>query len=233
MRTIGFMSENNRRFYFLLLLPVIGLLFLKCAEPVQKGVDHTDDEQIIREIYGRYTNAIGKGNGIEASSFLSEESIIYYNALIDLVLHADSNTLALTEPLICFTALAIKHTVDWKVLRPMSGKDLFAFAIANGMIGKDSDKTNLGDITFKNDTIVEAMVMLNQNKTNQSQRMIKQNGTWRVDLQPTLLQNELALKQALQQFGGNPTQKLCAYFKAAFGTDPDRTLWLPVDRFNR
>ncbi len=233
MGIIGYTGNNSRLNYFLLLFPVIGLMFLKCAEPVKNGVDHTQHVQAIREIYGRYTNAIGTGNGLEAASYLSEESTVYYNALIDLVLHADSSKLALTDPLVCFSALAIKQTVDWKVLRPMAGKDLFAFAIANGMIGRDSEKTTLGDMAFKNDTVVEAVVLLNNNKTNQVQRMLKQNGTWRVDLQLLLSQNESALQQSLQQFEGNQIQKLTAYFKAAFGTYPDRTLWLPVERFNR
>lgn len=216
---------------------ILGQVLISDCDTKPEGKANPDNTQTpakeIIEAYDNYKNAVSNADGQKAAGLVAGKTIQYYNALIGLVLEADSGKLILTGPLEKFTVLAIRQTVDWKILRTMEGKDLFAYAIANGMIGKGISKTTIGNIELKNDALARAELLIEGKQTNKFTYFYREEGRWRVDLMEQFKENELSLRKTIYQPNLSETQCLVLFYKKTFGVNPGKEIWLPVKWFEK
>ncbi|MCC6370927.1 MAG: hypothetical protein IT236_07985 [Bacteroidia bacterium] len=213
------------------------LLIIQACDsaPVKESIPviTSDTEKEVRNAYDAYKTAILNGDGEGTSKLVSSNTMQYYGTLLDMVLTADSNKLMLEGLLEKFTVLAIRQTVDWGRLRAMSGKELFVYAIENGMIGKDAAKTSIGNIEYKNDNLVIGEILKDGIPTNVYTDFKREDGKWRVNFQTLLKANEKSLRNMMQQPGLTENECLLAFFKSVFGVAPSREMWLPVKAYNK
>lgn len=203
------------------------------TKPEKEIEDNSRIEKEINSAYENYKRSFANGNGLETANLVCKNTMVYYNSLHDLVLRADSNKLALSGLFERFTVLAIRQTVDWGRLRAMSGNDLFAYAVENGMIGKNVAYTNIGNIVLKNNNLARAELIVGGKPTQKYINFYREDGRWRVDLLEMLTENGKSLKKMIEQPGVNESESLVLFFEKTFGKAPAHELWLPVMQYNK
>lgn len=220
-----------------LVLFTLIFVFTSCgrpvAEPEKNKAKSVELDGELHKVYDGYKNAVLNGNGGEAAYFISSNTISYYSSVLDLVQNADSSKLILCGLLEKFTVLAIRQTVDWGRLRAMNGKDLFIYAIENGMIGKDISKSSLGEVEHKHGNLASGELLIDLNHTKKHVLFYKEDGRWRLDLIDILKENGENLNKMMGQPGLNENIRMVLFFKQVFGREPSRELWLPVKLYNK
>ena len=220
---------------YMLVLTMVLILYSCSQQTEPETTSHAEAglNGELSDVYEGYKNAVLNGNGEGAAYYVSSQTIIYYDKLLDLVQNADSSKLVLAGLFEKFTVLAIRQTVDWARLRAMNGKDLFIYAIQNGMIGKNISKTSLGDGEYKNDHFTKGELMANKKPTGKYMLFYREDGRWRLDLLDMLRENGKNLDKMMGHPELNETQRMVLFFKQVFGREPSREIWLPVKLYNK
>lgn len=224
------------RLFKLCMLSFFLACFFACESPPaneQSEKTNTSHEQELQQVYTNFKTAVVNGNGTEASKLISANTIRYYDSLLDLVLNADSSKLVLAGLLEKFTVLAIRHTVDWGRLRAMDGKQLFIYAIENGMIGKDLSNYDVGRIEMKNENLATAELLIKGKQTQKNTNFYRENGRWRLDMLEMLNENSKSLKQMMGQPSSDENICMMLFFEKVFGQKPGYQLWLPVKIYSK
>jgi len=226
---------NEISTYNLLKRIIISVLIIFIAScnstptPEKENLEYTALEKQLRQSYNLYKNKVSKGNGVEVVKCVSSNTIRYYSSLLYMVNNADSLKLESADLLVKFSVLAIRHTLNWGMLRAMDGEKLFIYAIENGLIGRETSKTEIGAIKFKDDNNASGELVMNGKSTGIFTDFIKENGVWKVDLISLLRANELGLKKMIQQQNKTENQSIMFILKQTFGSEPEHEVWNPTN----
>ncbi len=113
----------------------------------------------IKSCYDRYRQAVIDQDGTAAVACVDLNTIQYYDQIIRLACYADSVQLDSLNIIDKTTVFRLKAVVDGPILCKMEGRDLLAYSIDEGMIGKNSVlRSDIGRVKFQ-DSIVRARVV--------------------------------------------------------------------------
>ncbi len=233
MKNTKFFSHINFNSYLIIL---VALFFIKCSTKTEDLTTPVSKEPEIDKInlcYNEFRGALIRGDGLTCSNLVNDATIKYYQSILDLVLTADSSKLVLSSLLDKFNVLAIRQSVDWNRLRAMNGNDLLSHAIENGMIGKNFDKLNLGDVQLIDKIQARAELVVDNKKIGKHINFDNENGQWKIDLINMLNDNEANLKKMISKFGVSDHEGLLILFEKTFGNKPSKEIWLPVKWYNK
>jgi hypothetical protein len=208
------------------------LLFAACnPSPIaeQNISENADEEKKIRQVYENYKSTVSAAKGKETAQVISSNTIRYYSSLLDMVNNADSNKLETSDLLFKFSVLAIRHSVNWGLLRAMDGEKLFKYAIENGMIGREAVKTEIGIIKFENENHATGELLINNKPTGMLSDFFKESGKWKVDLMAVLKANERGLKKMTQRPNLTENQCIMKILSETFGIEPGLEVWQPAN----
>lgn len=211
---------------------VFCFLFLSCStEPSNKteNIDLLSTENQVRQAYDHYKNKVIEGNGDEVLRCVSSNTIRYYSSLLQMANNADSLQLESADLLVKFSVLAIRHSLNWAMLRAMNGERLFKYAIENGLIGRETNKTEIGAIKIMNENNAKAELIIKGKSTGIYTDFIKEQGVWKVDLISLLKANELGLKKMIQKQKMTENQSIMFILKHTFGSEPGPEVWQPAN----
>lgn len=211
----------------------IPLLFLASCGTTESPGPVTGENKLfekeVQQSYERYKTAVANGNGAEVLSLVSNNTILYYGSLIDMVKNADSSKLETANLLEKFSVLAIRHSVDWGMLRAMDGQSLLMFAIENGMIGRETARTAIGSVKLRNESLAAGELVLDGRPTGNTADFYWESGRWKVDLTAVLKANEIGLKKMLSKPNLTENQSILLTLKETFGKEPGREIWQPAN----
>lgn len=189
-----------------------------------------EDEAAIRETFQRYKRALLDARGGDAAGLVTSETIAFYEETSMLALEAPEPEVRERPIVDRLQVLTLRHRMSAAQLRSMSGRDLFAYAVDEGLIGAEQVQTlDIGEIEVEGDTASGAIVTGAQEVDLARWRFVRQEGRWRLDLLALFPLTELALEQAADDAGLEVDELLVQALEISSGERVSPDIWQPLD----
>lgn len=189
-----------------------------------------EDEAAIRETFQGYKGALLDGRGGDAADLVTSETIAFYEETSMVALQAPEAELRERPVVDRLQVLTLRHRMTAAQLRSMGGRDLFAYAVDEGLIGAEQVETlDIGEIEIEGDTASGAIVTGEQEVDLARWRFLRQEGQWRLDLLALFPLTEFALEQAADDAGLEVDELLIQALEISSGERVSPDIWQPLD----
>lgn len=188
----------------------------------------TDDKDLVLKSFDGYKNSILTDKGEEAVNFVDSRTMKYYDNILEKVKRADSvevDALGLIDKI---TVLTYRLKASDEELSSFSGKDLFIFAIDNGMVGKSSIvNSTLGEVSISED-FASAEFIINGRVTSFSFHFYREDNIWRIDITNLFELGTFAFKKLIEDSGQEENEFILNVLELATGSKPSNKIWKPI-----
>lgn len=186
------------------------------------------DKELVLKSFENYKNAILTDKGKFASDFVDSRTINYYSTILDKVKTSDSlevNSMGIIDKL---TVLSMRHRTPKNDLLKFDGKDLFIYAIDNGMVGKNSVvNAELGDVITNGD-FSKAEFVVNGQKTPFFFHFYREDKVWKMDLTHLFSLGTMSIKKMIEDSGENENDFIINILEVLTGKKPTENIWKPI-----
>lgn len=202
------------------------LLFLVLITPCygQKKV-----EKQVRAAFDNYKSAILNDQGEEAIKHVDSRTIQYYSDILEKTKHADAdevNALSILDKIMVFS---IRHRTTKAQILSFDGSSLFVYAIASGMVGKNSvANISIGDINIDNN-FAKGQLISNGTSTPMYFHFYKEEGQWKIDLTSIFAVSTMAFQQVINESGEEENAYLFSLLEMLSGKKPGEEIWEKVN----
>ncbi len=188
----------------------------------------TNKESVLKS-FENYKNAILTDKGEIAAEFVDSRTMNYYSNILDKIKTADSlevNSMGIIDKL---TVLSMKHRTSKGELLNFIGRDLFVYAIDNGMVGKNSVmNAELGEVTTSGD-FAKAEFIVNNQKTPFFFHFYQENEVWKLDITHLFSLGAMSFKKVIEDSGESENNFIINILEAATGKKPTNDIWKPLN----
>jgi len=194
----------------------------------------TDEEQI-KKIFQSFRSALTNGKGENAADLVSADTIERYQKQHDVAVSGDEATVKRLPIIDRMSVLLLRHQVFTEKLpaenlKVMDGRAVFAYSVNEGWIGKDSVmRAGLEQVVVSGDGKASAHLTMGGKLTPEEFHFLQENGSWRVNLVPTLEQAEKDCQGLAQSQGKSEDDYLFEAIKSLSGRDVDESIWKPLE----
>ena len=203
------------------IITLIFLIFLAIKSHSQS------DKELVLKSFENYKNAILTDKGKLAADFVDSRTMNYYSTILDKVKTADSLELDSMGIIDKLTVLTMRHRVEKKDLLNFNGKDLFVYAIDNGMVGKNSVvNAELGDIVTNGD-FSKAEFVVNGQQTPFFFHFYREDKVWRIDITHLFSLGTMSFKKMIEDSGENENDFITNILEVLTGKKPTENIWKP------
>ena len=184
-------------------------------------------EEAVRQSFAEYKRAVMADDGAAAAGQLSAATVQWYGKMQDLALHGSKEEVEQLGPLEKIQVLAFRQRVPADELRAMSPRQLVAYSVTHGWVGKvGTGRSELGPVTASSDTAV-ANVLLGGKDSGKQYHFVREDGRWLFNQLPTLEESDDELKAAAAQRGMPVDQFVQALIESGSGKKITPDLWQP------
>ncbi len=200
------------------------LLLVLCFSSCFAG----EDTDAVKQTFANYRQALLSQNGMQAAELVTEETIAQYKKYVDWATTATKDELMKLNLMNRLQVILIKHRVPRDMLLNANGKDIFAYAVDNGWIGKASVmNTSLGEVQVASDSAV-AEVLVQEKRVPTKFNFLRQAGTWRFNLLQTMAGANMALKAMIMKQGVTENDFIITSAENLSGTEVPEDIWQPI-----
>ena len=122
----------------------------------------------------------------------------------------------------------MRHRIAKKDLLSFSGKDLFIYAIDNGMIGKSSVvNATLGDVVTEGD-FSKAVFIVSGQETPFFFHFYRENSVWKIDITHLFSLGTMGFKKMVEDSGEEENDFILNILETLTGKRPTAAIWEPI-----
>ena len=184
------------------------------------------DEEAIHQAFQRYKNAILEQDGGRAAGLVTRNTLAYHGDMRDMAIDAGPEEVLGRRIVDRLTIALYRILLDVQSLRQMSARELFVFAVDEGLIGSRSDVTGLeiGDITVSGDTASADAVSESQ-ETRLEWEFRREGDQWKLDLEALFAISNLVLQDVARDAGLTENQLIYQTLEARTGQRVTSEIW--------
>jgi hypothetical protein len=165
---------------------------------------------------------------MKAVAFVDKNTLDYYRKMRDLSLRANRETVGALSSINKLMVLSIRHRVPLESLQQMTPESLFAHAVDEGWIGKQSVINNeLGDIAGSGASATGVHISAKK-ETLIKWVFRKEDDRWRMDLTSMIPVADQAMKHVIRQSGLSEDEFLTNILESVSGKKVADTAWEPM-----
>ncbi|MDO5969562.1 hypothetical protein Q4Q35_07070 [Flavivirga aquimarina] len=187
------------------------------------------DKELVLKSFESYKNSILTDKGKVAADFVDSRTLNYYSNILDKVKTADSmevNSMGIIDKL---TVLSMRHRTPKSELLNFNGKDLFIYAIDNGMVGKNSViNAELGEVTVSGD-FAKAEFIVNSQKTPFFFHFYQENKIWKIDITHLFSLGAMSFQKVIEDSGESENDFIINILEVVTGKKPTNDIWEPLN----
>jgi hypothetical protein len=206
-------------------LALAGLIFTAQLSPLAQGA--RADEELIRQVFLSYKEAILQRQGQSAVTFVNRPTLDYYARMKAIALEGKEPEVRQLTPMNKIMVLSLRHRVLADDLRGMTPEDVFVHAINQGWIGKNSVlDSDVGQIqVFGKDASAE--YVKGGKPTPLKYRFTKEDGKWKIDLTALIPIADHAMSMLIEQEKLDEDKYIISLVEAVSGKKVSPSIWQP------
>jgi len=192
--------------------------------------ENNNDEELIKESFNNYKNAVINGNGKEAVKYVDSRTIKYYSRLLELTKTADSIQLEKSTIIEKFFVLGVRHTTPKDSIYKFTGQTLFSYAIDKEFTGKDGAiQLYINQIDIENNfAIVELKSKTAKSDPGINIHYYKENGVWKADWTSFFILGNVAFKNLIKSSGQEENEFIMYALNEIYGKQ-NIDIWKPLN----
>jgi hypothetical protein len=185
------------------------------------------DSDAVRKVFGSYREALLTGKGGDAAALLAKPTFAYYEQMRQLALWGEAEAVRGQVLANQLQILLLRLRVPAVKLEKMSSRELIAYAIDEGWIGKESaGKLQPGDVLVEKD-IATLAVVIEGTGAAPGFRFHREEGRWRLDLVPLLQMSSVMLQLVAKQKGVPEEQLMLEMLERVVDRKVGPEVWTP------
>lgn len=191
------------------------------APPTKSAAGDTD---AVMKSLAAYHEALGRGDGKDATRWVSQKTIAFYSDIRQVALNGSPEEVKRLTPMQKLTVLMLRAQLRADELADLDGKQLMAMSIERGWVSRDPlDTTALGKTTVKGD---EAFIEHRyKGKATWAYRLVREKGEWHFDVTSAFPAAEVLLAAWAVEQDKKEDELLFDLVKKATGTRPTDDIW--------
>lgn len=183
------------------------------------------DSDLVKKTFQTYKSSILNNEGAEAANQVDKRTLGYYKDILEKTKTADSTEVEALGLLDKLMILTIRHRASKEDIMSFNGKELFIYAIRNGMVGKNSVQgLGIGEVKIDGD-FAKAQILNNGQAVPLYFHFYKENGDWKIDLTSLFPASTDAFKNVVKQSGQSENQFILNVLGMLTGEKPNNTIW--------
>jgi len=187
----------------------------------------TANPDAVKEAFLSYKAAILSGDGTAAADLVTRSSRDFYRKAADHALTLDKTGLERLHVLDRLTVMQLRHEMSRAQLESMDGRQIVAYAVDQGWIGRDSAASlQVGTFAVDGDNAT-APVISNGQETPLLLHFAREDGGWRLDLVQMMELSRPAVQVAIRQTGMSEEEFILYALEAVSGRRPGPEIWNP------
>ena len=214
-----------------LLSLLFALLICSCTEKTESeesSKSSTVHNADIMNVYQDYKESILNDKGSAAYECIDKETRDYYDWLIVASNELNKKQIQALGLMDHFTICVLRKNLTASELAKMSGKDLFIYAIDNGMVGKNSVvNAELGNV-ITNGNFSKAEFVVNGQKTPFFFHFYREDKLWKLDITHLFSLGTMALKKMVEDSGETENDFITNILEVLTGKKPTKNIWKPI-----
>ena len=188
-----------------------------------------DDKKKIKTVFDNYKSAILEDRGEEAVTYVDQNTISYYDAILKTTIEADSTTTDALPILDKLMVVSIRHRTPPAKIKSFDGKQLLRYAIQEGMVGKNSvENIEMGAVKLNN-TRADGTIIVDGQETPMTFGFTKEGEAWKVDLTSAFAAGTTAFKTMIAQNGQSENDFIIQILTLLTQKAPTSAIWQPVE----
>ncbi len=200
-------------------------LFWALGPAAAQGVG---EERAVRQTFDDYRNALQDRQGDIAGFLVTPETLAFYAAAAKAAVHATPEELADLPLVQQLLALRLRQAVPGGKLKDMTPEEIVGLSVYQGLVDAQGLRgLRLGDIRIDGDVALAPQVDPWGRDIGVTWRFRKTQGTWRVDLRPTLMAANALLVAMKRERGTSDRRFLLDLVRASSGLRTDESLFVP------
>lgn len=197
------------------------VLICGCSKP-------SADVQGVQQVFGAYKQSILSNHGSTSVKHIAQRTLDEYQQYVDWALRAERDTLERLSPISKMQVLLMRHLIPQNEWNNMSGEKAFIYAVDNDWIGAQQvTATTIRNIQISGATATAA-VFIGNKKTPHRFHFIKENGSWKYDLTPTMHGSDRVLKSQIAQSGLTENDFMLRMIEGISGVKVTDAIWEPI-----
>lgn len=206
-------------------LALVALIFI--LHPALFAQGSQSEEGLIRRAYLSYKEAILQQQGQSAVLLVNRATLQYYGRMKSLALKGQEKEVRLLSPMNKIMVLSLRHRIPVDVLRAMTPEEVFAHAVNQGWIGKDSVlDSDIGQLrVFGNDASAE--YVKGGKPTPLKYRFTKEDEKWRIDLTALMPVGDQAMSMLIKKEGLDEDTFIISLIESVSGEKVSPSIWQP------
>lgn len=200
---------------------ILCLLFAVCL-PARAD---DGDEAAVRAVFAGYKAAVLARKGDRAADHVTTGTLREYARYRDLALTASRTQLEALPMSERLQVLIIRARVPATALRTMDGRDVFAYAVDRGWIGREGvERSELGTLQVDGDTAA-ARLKIGRTELPVDFEFEREATGWRFNLIPLTLMSEDVFRQLARQKGVGENEMVMTLLRDLMETPVDDRIW--------
>ena len=187
----------------------------------------SQNEEIIKT-FQIYKNGIINGDGDKSADVITQNSIQYYDQILQHCFHSDSTKLSQLKIIDFMRVMMLKHTVEKETLLNFNGKKLFSYTITEGMNDKNSTaQLELGQITINDNKAFATIIVMGQVAPMNFAFKLEE-GNWKVDITSLFDFTEQMLQQVMTSSGKSKAELIFPVLEMYNNKKVSAEIWTPL-----
>jgi hypothetical protein len=203
---------------------LLALMFCHLVEPVRAI---QSDEQLVRQTFINYKEAILQQRGQSAVRLISSATLQYYARMRTIALEGLEKEVRQLTPMNKIMVLTLRHRISTDELRATTPETVFILAVNQGWIGKTSViDSDIGQIRVVHKD-ASAQYVKGGEPTPLKYRFTKENGEWKIDLTALMPVADQAMSTLIKQEGLDEDKFIISLIESVSGKKVSSSIWTP------
>jgi hypothetical protein len=186
------------------------------------------ETELVKKCFTDYKGSILEGRGKAALQLVDTRTKQYYGRELDLALSGDSSTVSNLTIIDKLTVFMVRHRIPAKELMNMTGDDFFAYAVDQGMVGKNSViTTEIGDVVVQGN-FARGEIVNNGKKSPLFFHFQKESNSWKIDLTSLFPAVNMAMSKMLRDEEMTDEEYIFQALEALTGKKVGLNIWKPL-----
>ena len=154
-----------------------------CGSPEQTRSVAPRPAHTVEEDYAAFKDALLDSDGAEAVRYVTEETIAFYDRCRKMALDSEGVDFASLGQMEVVLTFQLRYLLNAASLREMDGRSLFAWAVRNGLVKKETLKgIELNGVQHEGETAIATLSKDGQPVNDLVFHFERRDGVWRLDL---------------------------------------------------
>ena len=187
-----------------------------------------DETEAIKQAFSTYRSAILSGNGATAAELVTQSTLAFYDETRRLALFGDAKTVQEQSLVTQIQILTFRLRVPSEKLESLTARELVAYSIDQGWIGKDSVLQLQPGAVHTEGDVALLKVVVDGKEIDIGFRLERKAGTWRLNLLPTLKLANTSFQMIAKQQGVSERELLLVLMESSLGRKIGDEAWQPL-----